>query len=341
MQYRHDDPDLPEPLISERTGDRFDVSLPEGPPATFALISVPSLTRRTAEELIERNARSGKRVFISYGRSSPEARAALQAAGISFSGGDGHAFVRAPGIFVSRDERARAARGEGERFAGDAASSARNPFARRSSRIPRWLLLHHDEAFSIAELADAAGLNPGGASRIVRALEDDALVREVAPLAGTRRRQIELGRPRALLDAWLPLWQRRRVRERHWDIGTRNADEAARTLREAIGDRTGWALGGLSGAATKRRAVEPTDVLVWTTADELPTLANRLQPEATHAGRGGVRIALAPDPWTLGLARMRDGVPIADDVQLWLDCASEGERALEAADAIALAAGWS
>jgi hypothetical protein len=50
---------------------------------------------------------------------------------------------------------------------------------------------------------------------------------------------------------------------------------------------------------------------------------------------------LAPDPWTLKLARPVNGLPVADPVQLWLDTASQGERALEAAEAVADHANWS
>jgi hypothetical protein len=177
---------------------------------------------------------------------------------------------------------------------------------------------------------------------VVRALEDGALVREAMSDTGGRRRYLRLERPRALLDAWLPLWQRRRIRYLQWDIGARNADEALSLLSKAVEDvPCGWALGGLAGAAMVRRVVEPADVVVWTSADDLPTLAHILQPEPARGGLGMVRVAVAPDPWTLGLARQIDGLPVADPVQLWLDASSEGERALEAADALAEAAGWS
>jgi hypothetical protein len=43
---------------------------------------------------------------------------------------------------------------------------------------------------------------------------------------------------------------------------------------------------------------------------------------------------LTRDPFVLSLASNRDGIQIADPVQLYLDCRSAGEGALEAADAI-------
>jgi len=113
-------------------------------------------------------------------------------------------------------------------------------------------------------------------------------------------------------------------------------------LREAVENQPyGWAIGGLAGAAMVRRAVEPVDVLVWASDEEAATLAKVLRPERARGGLGVVRIAVAPDPWTLGLARRIDGLPVADPVGLWLDCASEGERALEATEVLADIAGWS
>jgi hypothetical protein len=251
-------------------------------------------------------------------------------------------FIRAPGILVDRDEPLRLRPTGRWELTAEEETSVRNPFAKRSSRVPRWFLLHHQARLSAGELAEAVDLNPAAVSRIVRTLEDAAFVREVDPGARGRRRDVRLERPLALLDAWLPLWQRRRVRQRIWDIGARDFDEALTLLAGAAREGSdGWAIGGLAGAASVRRAVEPSDVLVWIAEDEVAALADALRPEPGRAGRGLVHVAVAPDPWTLGLARRDDAIPVADPVQLWLDCASESERALEAADAVAEAAGWS
>lgn len=334
-------PEVPAPLRLEASGDELRFALPEAPPATFLLISVTSLTSRTVGEVLDRAAQSQRRVFVSYRQSSAKARDALRAADISFAGDDGCVFVRAPGIFFERDQRLRPRPAKRWELGADE-DSVRNPFAKRSSRVPRWMLLHHDEPFSVSEIAHAVDLTPSAVSRVVRALEDAAFVREAKPGAGGRRRNVRLERPRALLDAWLPLWERRRVRRRRWDIGARDIDEALGLLGEAVGDRVdSWAIGGLAGAAMVRRAVEPADVLVWISPDEVESLEQLLQPEPAWAGRGVVQLAVAPDPWTLGLARPENGLPLADPVQLWLDCASEGERALEAAEAVAEVAGWS
>ena len=344
MSNRHDIPALPEPLLSEISDDELRVGMPEEPPTTFLLVWVPSLTTRAVDEVVDRAKHAlQRRIFVSYRKSSADARDALRAAGISFAGDDGRVFVRAPGLFVERDGRAGPRRANEWELGAEHDTAVRNPFAKRSSRIPRWFLLHHEESFSLSELARSVNLNPAAVSRVVRALEDAALVGEAPSDAVGRRRNVRLERPRDLLDAWLPQWQRRRVRQQIWDIGARDIDETLSRLREAVEDQPcGWAIGGLAGAAMVRRAVEPADVLVWASDEEAATLAKVLRPElARRGGPGVVRVAVAPDPWTLGLARRIDGLPVVDPVELWLDCASEGERALEAAEVLADVAGWS
>jgi hypothetical protein len=173
-------------------------------------------------------------------------------------------------------------------------------------------------------------------------LEDAGLVSEPESTASGRRKHIRLDRPRDLLDAWLPYWQKRPIRQRRWDVGARDADDALRLIEMAVKKKRSdrFVIGGLAGAATVSRAVEPADVLVWTTAEEATGLAEMLQPVPARGGSGTVRVAVPPDPWTLGLAQKTEGLLVADPVQLWLDCMSEGERALEAGEAIADAVGW-
>jgi len=283
--------------------------------------------------------RSRSRTFVSYRKSTAEARDALREADVSYAGEDGRVYVRAPGIMVDRDVPRPAPAWDPE--VGGAAS-LRNPFAKRASRVPRWLLLHPGVPFSISELASAIDLNPAAVSRVVRALEDAAIIRDVNPHNGGRSRRVRLERPSALLEAWLPHWERRRIRQRHWDIGVRDVRDALMLLRDARErGSAGWVIGGLAGAAAIHRAVEPADVLVWTSEEGVAELADTLQPEPGPRGRGSVRIAVTPDSWTLSLGQTAEDLPVADPVQLWLDCASEGERALVAAEAVARASGWS
>ncbi len=339
MSDWHEIPALPEPLTAARREDRLDVRLPEGPEETFWLLFVPSLTPKAATDVVGKARDLPWPVFVSYRHATAQARRALRDAGVSFAGPDGRVFIRAPGILVDRDERLRTAAAPELSFADE---TLRNPFSLRASRVPRLMLLDPQRSFSVLELADAADLNHATVSRALYALREAAFV-QVQPTGDRRRRAYRLQRPRALLEAWLPLWRRRRVSSERWDIGARDSPDALVLLTEAADtvSSPAFAIGGLAGAASVRRAVDPVDVRVWTTPEDLRALRRRLHPEPARGGRGTLRVCIAPDPWTLSLARELDGLRVADPVQLWLDCSSEGERALEAAEAIAEVSGWS
>jgi hypothetical protein len=331
--------DLPEPLSVRGTDKHVEIGL-DGEIVRFRVQRVGSLTRgdidRHAMDLQPRE----EPVLILYSRSSPDAREALRAARISYAGEDGRLFLFAPPLYVERDDRARPTKQSGWEAIAPS-SETRNPFAGKASRVPRWLLLHRQDTFSVTTLARATGLSPGAVSRVARALHEAALVESDTGDDG-RTRGVRLKRGQPLLDAWASAWERRRVKQMIWDIGAPDANKAIQLLAEAASARPNleWALGGLAGVAVIRRVVEPADVLVWVRSDHVAQLADELMPEPARQGHGRLRIAVPADPWVLGLAREKGGLRIADPVQRWLDCSREGERALEAADALRAIMDW-
>ena len=132
------------------------------------------------------------------------------------------------------------------------------PFARRASRIPRYLLLHPTEAFSVSELTKAADVDKSVTSRVLAELARDALVRVETDPVDARARVASLADPRRLLEEWSCVWRRARPASQRFNIGV---STVAETLR-AIGDarvQAPWAISGVAGAAVVRRAVEPAD----------------------------------------------------------------------------------
>ena len=343
MSIRHELPNFPGGLTATSADDELSVALPGGPAASFRPISEGSLSSRRAAEIAEYASNElAPRLFVVFRRSSPAARSLLREAGVSFAGDDGYVFVHAPGIHVERDDPLLPRGGSTAWADATPERAVRNPFSNRSSRVARFMLGHPDQEFSPTSLAQATELNAAAVSRILTALEDAAFIAaaESDPVRG-RKRTVVLRRPLALLEEWLPLWQRRRIQRLRWDIGARDADEALQLLAKVDQGGAEWAVGGLAGAATLNRAVEPASVALWVRPEAVESLATAVRPVQSRGGRGTVEVALAPDPWTLGLSRPVNRLPIADPVQLWLDCASEGERALEAADAVAQVMSWS
>jgi DNA-binding transcriptional ArsR family regulator len=312
---------------------------------SFRVLDLGTLTRSAAEAAVH-DAGDGATVLVVYRRSSPDARDLLRDAGLSYVGADGRVLLQASPVFIDR-ERApgqAAASVSDWSSASEGLTAARNPFAVRSSRVARWLLLHGEESFSIGELAKRVELSGAAVSRAVQALDQMALVETSSSDVDARTREVRLKRPVALLEAWLPNWQRRRLQRVVWDIDAQDVGHVLDQLQTAaLPDDLQWAIGGLVGASqTGDTYVVPSDVVVWIAPEGIATLADGLMPTSSRGGRGTLRVTATPDPWTLSLAS-RPGalaLPVVDPVQLWLDCSSEGERALEAAAGIAYSMGW-
>jgi DNA-binding MarR family transcriptional regulator len=271
--------------------------------------------------------------LVVFRTASPEAKALLRERGVSYAGEDGEWFLLAPPVYVERPA---------QRSTVMPPAKASSPFASRASRIPRWLLLHKDESPSLSTVARQVELSEATVSRTARALATEGLVELTMDPVDSRVRRLRTRNTAALLEALERSTWHRRVSRRTWDIGTRDAASAMSRWRETASDfsAASYAIGGLAGAATIRHVVEPSDVLVWLRREDLVGWSERLLAEPARPAPGRVTVQVAPDPFVLTLASERDGLKIADAVQLYLDCRLAGERALEGADAIREVMAW-
>lgn len=178
-------------------------------------------------------------------------------------------------------------------------------------------------------------------SRTMRALADDGLAAIGSDPQDARVRLARLPEPALLLDAFERAVAQRRPRRVTWEIGARDASEAMKALQTTARKlNLPYAVGGVAGASFVRRAVEPVDVVVWIRRDDAELWARELAPVTSRPALGRVTVQLTGDPFVLSLASDHDGIQVADPVQLYLDCRSAGERALEAADAIRAEMRW-
>jgi len=144
-----------------------------------------------------------------------------------------------------------------------------------------------------------------------------------------------------LLDALDWAVALRRPRRVTWEIGARDAPDAVGTLQKTARElNVPYAIGGLAGASFIRRGVEPVDVVVWIRRDDGELWARELAPVTSRPASGRVTVQVTRDPFVLSLASDRNGIQVADPVQLYLDCRAAGERALEVADGIRGEMGW-
>ena len=308
----------------------------------FRLHRVADLTDRlvAAEILDEVDGPASKPLLVHFERASASAMQTLREHRISFIGESGACFLFSPPLIVDRElppthlpaTRQPPAIGAGER----------NPFGRTASRVLRWLLLHPTQEFSMHDLTLNTELSGPLVSRVVRTLDSEAWI-DLAPDPIDRRiRRVRMRRPLQALAAWGRAWERRRISTENWNIRADSAEAAMRRLKR-VGQREPelrWAVGGLAGASLLERVVEPATTLLWVSGDHLEGLGRALAPTRSINSHPSLRVAVAPDDFIFDLATHRKGLPVVDPVQLWLDCSREGERAAQAADAIAREMNW-
>ena len=178
-------------------------------------------------------------------------------------------------------------------------------------------------------------------SRTMRALADDGLVAIGSDPRDARLRLARLPKPARLLDAFERAVSLRRPRRVTWEIGARDAPEAMKALQAAAHKlNVPYAVGGVAGASFVRPAVEPIDAVAWIRRNDADLWGERLAATRSRPAAGRVTMQMSRDPFVLSLASNRNGIQVADPVQLYLDCRSAGERALEAAEAIRAEMGW-
>jgi len=283
---------------------------------------------------------ASKPLLVYFERASASATRILREHRISFIGKAGQCFLFHPPLLVDRElppidapmaEPLTSVRAD-----------ERNPFGRTGSRVLRWLLLHPLEEFSMHDLTRDTGLSGALVSRVVHALDSEAWIDLTPDRQDRRVRRVRMRRPRQALAAWSQAWERRRVPAESWNIRADGVEAAMRRLMRVKKHNPDlrWAVGGLAGASLIERVAEPATTLLWVSRDHLEGLRTALAPTRSLRAQPSLRVALAPDDFIFELAEQSKGVPVVDRVQLWLDCSGEGERALQAADAITRGMGW-
>jgi DNA-binding MarR family transcriptional regulator len=275
-------------------------------------------------------------LIVRFRRASRDAKRLLQEQRIPYASDEGEIFLLDPPLAIQQSAPRQ------KRPMSSGGANRGHPFSSKASRVSRWLLNHPADSFNVRQLARHTKLSEGAVSIVVRELHDRMLVDVNRDPHDARVRLVGLNEPRRLLDGWVRAWELRRIRMLDWDIGGPDVHATLQRVREAASfePELAWAVGGTAGAAEVVRAVEPADVVLWVREDQVSVWEDVLAPLPARARRGTLRLAIAPDPYLFELAREHEGLAIADPAQLYLDCATEGERAVEAAAAISRQMGW-
>lgn len=200
------------------------------------------------------------------------------------------------------------------------------PFAPKSSRLARWLLIHPQISFSQRELARETQLDPGQISRLVARLKERGLVKV------DESSRVALGDRRVMLEAW---WEDYRFERHHvlrGHIPGRSGTEIAERLGREF-DRLGLqhAFTGLAGAWSYTHFASFRLVTVFVADAPSP---EQLRPlDFVEQDKGSNAWLVLPDDRGVfeGVRRV-DDITCAHPVQVWLDLKGQPERSKDAAE---------
>jgi hypothetical protein len=198
-----------------------------------------------------------------------------------------------------------------------------SPFAPKSARITRTLLLDPTRWWRQKDLAEATGLDDGNVSRIVRRLAGEALLER-------RERELRPRDPDLLLDAWAQDYRF----DRHQSVLghlSGGGIEVARTLDARLNDAdVAHAFTGLPAAWAMSQFARFRLTSVYVEGD--PHLV--AEETEMRLGEKGANVQLlGPDDDGVFAGREEfDGLPCVAPVQTYLDLLSLPERSREAAD---------
>ena len=199
------------------------------------------------------------------------------------------------------------------------------PFAPKSSRISRWLLMHPTEPVTQRELARATRTDEGYTSRVVGKLEDEGLVIRNVDGAILPRE------PDLLLDAWLEVYNFNKHYVLRGHVATRSGEELLRQMSDrlkrasvpyaATGLAAAWSLDHFAGFRT---------VSMYLRQEPSPDLIDALSFREETRG-ANLWLIIPNDEGVFDGASTRDGIHCVHPVQAFLDLHAHPERAREAA----------
>lgn len=203
-----------------------------------------------------------------------------------------------------------------------------NPFAPKSSRISRFLLIHSNRRFRQKEIAERTGVGRGWTSKVVRRLEEKGLIRR-----GEDGR-IEVPNPSLLLSAWHERYDFSKHRVLKGTVASKDSVDLTRRLAETFeSDSVEYAATGLAAAWLLTQFARFRIVTFY--LDRLPgeDLKRKIGLREDPAG-ANVWLVVPNDEGVFHGASVEEQVRHVHPVQTYLDLKGHPERSEEAADSI-------
>ena len=162
----------------------------------------------------------------------PNRRALLRGIGVGYMDMAGNFYLRAPGIFIEREGKEKPAE-EQPKF---------NPYADKASIILRLLMDQPGHPWKIREIAEAGGITPGWASKMVESMVERGLV-DYSRAAGIRLLAWE-----DMLKEWADFYDWRRNKFHYYYCHAADMQELLDKIGRLDSDNALWALGFQAGA---------------------------------------------------------------------------------------------
>lgn len=237
-------------------------------------------------------------------------------AGIAWLDLSGNARISAPGLRISIE-------GKPNRYKRRGRPST--AFARKSSRITRWLLMHPGEAFSQREIVRATGMDEGYASKVFGKLEEDDLITRDDGGA------IRARDPGLLLDAWREDYDFFKHYLIRGHVPARSGDALLRQLADVLNQASvSYAATGLAAAWLLDRFAGFRIVTLYLAEEPAPGVLEALSFREETRG-ANVWFVLPNDEGVFHGATRYDDIRCVHPVQAYLDLHGHPERAEEAA----------
>jgi hypothetical protein len=201
-----------------------------------------------------------------------------------------------------------------------------DPFAPKSSRIARLMLLDPEKAFTQSEIVSQTGLDKGFVSRIVHRLVSAGLVQRST--SGT----LHLENPAGLLGAWYAAYDFGKHNIVRGVVAARSGPELLQRLHaRASSIEVPYALTGLTAAWLYAPFAAYRTVTLYVRSHFEREVIKELGIHETLAGSNVWVVFPNDDGVFLGLEE-RERFPCVSPLQTYLDLKGQPERAEEAAD---------
>ena len=284
---------------------------------TFAAGSVPSTRSaplaHAARQLSAAAGRFGGATIplVIVPHMGPAGSRVCRECGVAFLDRCGNAWIDVPGLRV---------RLEGRRNRFPARGRPASAFAPKSSRVARVLLLHPARWRLQRDLAERTGLGPGFVSRIVRRLEEDALVER------NRAGAVRPADPDLLFDAWLGDHDLRRLPGVSGRLVSGTRDRIVEVVTRALDRRCehAWTGGAAADLLTGRTPRFPATLYV--SADPSPELVDAIGL-VVAAEPADLRLVVPRDEGVFEGATRVGGARSVSPVQALLDAVAAREVA--------------